>query len=98
MILTKVDKVCAANVEELASELPASGREFHIRWPRKPNDEQDNDRVLLEIDGNDDCLQAFILLMRNPGPYDEGKEFVFSKYVNIAISQLFDSRDVRLVG
>ena len=98
LILANVDKVCAANVEELASELLASGREFHIRWLRKPNDEQDNDRVLLDIDDNDDCLHAFILLMRNPGPYDEGKEFIFSKYVNIAISQLFDSRDVRLVG
>ena len=98
LTLARVDEVCAANVEELPSELLTSGREFHIRWLKKHNDEQDNDRVLLDFDGNDDCIHAFILLMRNPGPYDGGMEPIFSKYVNIAISQLFDSRDVCLVG
>ena len=92
LLLTHVDELCQEYISELEDPIPGP---LYVQWV----DDNDGhyDSVFLDLTDRN-RLQAFIRLMRNPGPYDGGSEYIFERYMSIAISLLYESQDIFWVG
>ena len=92
LLLTHVDELCQEYISELEDPIPGP---LYVQWV----DDNDGhyDSVFLDLTDRN-RLQAFIRLMRNPGPYDGGCEYMFERYMSIAISLLYEPQDISWVG
>lgn len=75
--------------------------DLHLRWIAKDSDHDARYDGVSGISLNledQSCRSAFIRLMRSPGPFDGGDDYVFEKYMNVVISFLFQPDDVRWVN
>ena len=91
-MLKCVEVVCEEYISELQDPVPGP---LYLQWG-EDNVGRDSS-VFLDL--NDKRrLQAFIQLMRAPGPYDGGSTYVFERYMDIAISLVYEPRDITWVG
>ena len=92
LLLKCVETVCEEYISELQDPVPGP---LYLQWG-EDNVGHDSS-VFLDLNDNR-RLQAFIQLMRAPGPYDGGSTYVFERYMDIAISLVYEPRDITWVG
>lgn len=102
LILIHVEKVCEEHVKYMVEKDIRSGLspfpEYLLRWvPWTANDSFDGTGVYLDI-ASKGRLSAFIRLMRNPGPYDGGNDYMFERFMRVVISLFFESEDLHWIG
>lgn len=73
--------------------------EYLFRWVPSNQDTSDSSYTGVYLDMETERRRsAFIRLMRNPGPYDGGKDYIFERFMHVVISLLFETEDLCWVG
>lgn len=87
-------------------ELESKEKTFHFQWIKADDDEVDSaldgstvTKRTLEVDFRNQprFTQALIRLLRTPQPYDGSNDYVFEKYVKVAVSLFFDPSDIYFI-
>ncbi|KAK7692392.1 hypothetical protein QCA50_004017 [Cerrena zonata] len=90
IILDHIEKVSDRHTAYFRSENKVDTT-FHLRWVEAYNEQHNS--VALDLSTRNRLL-AFIRIMRNPGPYDGGSDYIFERYMNIVISMLLEPEDI----
>ncbi|CAL1706414.1 unnamed protein product [Somion occarium] len=100
LIIGHVEHVAQMHVSDWRERFTlANGTFFHLAWGQDEEmAAQKHTKNILDVGLRDRRhVAAIIRLMRTPGPFEGGSDYIFEKYMKVAVSLLYENGDIHFI-